>query len=182
MTPEFSVVVPVKDGARYLAELLAAVQAQGEDVELLVIDSGSRDGSAEITRAAGAEVLEIPPGEFGHGRTRTLGAERTRGRLIAFLTQDATPLPGWLGAYREAFALSDRVGAAYGPHLPRPDTSPMIARELTEFFAGFAPDGGPVVQRAGDARGRLGEGLPPGRGRLPRARLRRDRLHAPLLR
>jgi glycosyltransferase involved in cell wall biosynthesis len=150
MTPEFSVIIPVKDGARYLSELLEAVSAQGEDAEVLVIDSGSRDDSVAIARAAGAEVIEIAPEEFGHGRTRNLGAERTRGRLIAFLTQDATPLPGWLAAYREAFALSDRVGAAYGPHLPRPDTSPMIARELVEFFAGFAPDGNPVVQRSGD--------------------------------
>jgi glycosyltransferase involved in cell wall biosynthesis/SAM-dependent methyltransferase len=150
MTPEFSVIVPVKDGGRYLAELLQAVHDQGEDVEVLVIDSGSRDDSVAIARAAGAEVLEITPEEFGHGRTRNLGAERTHGQLIAFLTQDATPAPGWLAAYREAFALSERVGAAYGPHLPRADTSPMIARELVEFFAGFSPDGQPVVQRQGD--------------------------------
>ena len=45
---------------------------------------------------------------FGHGRTRNLGAERTSGELICFLTQDATPLPGWLAAFREAFALDGR--------------------------------------------------------------------------
>lgn len=149
MTPEFSVVIPVKDGARYLAELLDAVNAQGEDVEILVIDSGSRDDSVRIARAGGARVLEIAPESFGHGRTRNLGAEETQGRLIAFLTQDATPVAGWLAAYREAFALSDRVGAAFGPHLPRPDTSPMIARELTEYFATFSRDGQPTVQRRG---------------------------------
>src|SRR5205085_1474977 len=67
-----------------------------------------------------------------------------------FLTQDATPMPGWLDAYREAFALDPRVGAAYGPHIPRPDASPMIARELEEFFARFSSAGTPVIQRAGD--------------------------------
>lgn len=151
-------VVPVKDGERYLEELLAALAREGVD-ETLVIDSGSRDRSREIARAAGVELLEIAPEEFGHGRTRNLGAERTSGELICFLTQDATPCPGWLDAYREAFTLDERVGAAYGPHLPRPDTSPMIARELTEFFAGFQADTAtangdgarrPVVQRAGD--------------------------------
>ncbi len=144
-----SVVIPVLNGARYLEELLAALAAQDE-LEVLVIDSGSRDGSQAIARAAGAQLLEIPPEQFGHGRTRNLGAERTSGELICFLTQDATPLPGWLAAMREAFALDRRVGAAFGPHLPRPDTSPMIARELTEFFAGLAPDGRPTVQRRGD--------------------------------
>jgi glycosyltransferase involved in cell wall biosynthesis/GT2 family glycosyltransferase len=156
--PSISVVIPVKDGARYLGELLDALAREGPD-ELLVIDSGSRDGSLELVRAAaGAELLEIAPREFRHGATRNLGAQRTRGELICFLTQDATPLPGWLDAYREAFALDERVGAAYGPHLPRPGTSPAIARELEEFFASFgAPTTssaggarGPVVQRAGD--------------------------------
>jgi glycosyltransferase involved in cell wall biosynthesis len=134
--PTFSVVVPVKDGERYLEELLEALRREGVE-ETLVIDSGSHDRSREIARSSGVELLEIDPAEFGHGATRNLGAERTGGELICFLTQDATPCPGWLAAYREAFALDERVGAAYGPHLPRPDTSPMIARELTEFFAGF---------------------------------------------
>jgi glycosyltransferase involved in cell wall biosynthesis len=129
-----SVVIPVLDGERYLGELLDAL-AREQPQEILVIDSGSRDRSLQIARAAaGVDVLEIDPAEFGHGRTRNLGAERTRGELICFLTQDATPAPGWLAAYREAF-LEEGVGAAYGPHLPRPDTSPMIARELNEFFA-----------------------------------------------
>jgi O-antigen biosynthesis protein len=169
-----SVVIPVKDGERYLEELLAALAREEVD-EVLVIDSGSHDHSHEIVRAAGVELLEIDPAEFGHGRTRNLGAEHTSGELVCFLTQDATPVPGWAAAYRAAFALPERVGAAYGPHLPRPDTSPMIARELTEFFAGFEsahPDTNsagrnevtsgvhengasashaPVIQRAGDA-------------------------------
>jgi glycosyltransferase involved in cell wall biosynthesis/GT2 family glycosyltransferase len=144
-----SVVIPVKDGERYLQELLGALAREGVD-EVLVIDSGSRDRSREIAREAGVEVLEIDPAEFGHGRTRNLGAERTSGELICFLTQDATPVPGWLDSYREAFALDERVGAAYGPHLPRADTSPMIARELSEFFAGFAAGGAPVLQSSGD--------------------------------
>ncbi|MDA0171525.1 glycosyltransferase [Solirubrobacter taibaiensis] len=145
MTPRFSVIVPVLDGADLLSELFEGVLAQGHEVELLVVDSGSSDGSQDIARAAGARVLEIPKAQFGHGRTRNFAAEHARGDLLAFLTQDATPLPGWLDAYDEAFAIGPEVGAAFGPHRPRPDTSVMIARELTEFFAGFAPDGRPTV-------------------------------------
>ncbi len=145
-----SVVIPVKDGAETLGPLLEALRAERPD-EVLVIDSGSRDGSLELARAAGAEVLSIAPEDFGHGRTRNLGAEHTSGELICFLTQDAVPLPGWLDAYRRAFTVGERVGAAYGPHLPLEETSPMIARELAEFFASFAPNGHPVVQGPGDA-------------------------------
>ena len=149
-----SVVVPVKDGARYLQELLDAVFAQPADaakLEVLVIDSGSVDGSQEIAQRAAARLLEIEPSSFGHGRTRNLGAESTTGELIAFLTQDATPLPGWLAGLQHGFDLAGDVGAVYGPHRPRPDTSPMIARELDAFFATHeAPGGGASVQREGD--------------------------------
>ena len=149
MPETVSIVIPVKDGEERLEEVLAAVVSQGAP-ELIVIDSGSRDRSREIARAAGAEVIEIPPEDFGHGRTRNLGAERASGDLICFLTQDAVPVEGWLDAFREAFTLDERAGAAFGPHLPHADTSPMIARELTEFFDGFAPNGRPVLQRRGD--------------------------------
>jgi glycosyltransferase involved in cell wall biosynthesis/GT2 family glycosyltransferase len=145
-----TVIVPVKDGERYLQELLDAVRDERPE-EIIVVDSGSRDGSLEIARAAGVRLLEIDAREFAHGRTRNYAAEQSSGELICFLTQDATPCPGWLDAYVETFSLDAHVGAAYGPHLPRADTSPMIARELTEFFAGFSPDGLPAVQHAGDS-------------------------------
>jgi len=147
--PRVSVVIPVKDGERYLKELLDALEREEPD-EVLVIDSGSSDRSLQIARAAGVGILEIEASTFSHGPTRNLAAERSSGELICFLTQDATPCPGWLEAMRQAFALDPRVGAAYGPHLPRPDTSPMIARELTEFFATFTPDGAPTLQGRGD--------------------------------
>ena len=136
MSERITVVIPVKDGARFLGEVLDALAREGVD-EVLVIDSGSTDGSLRMARAAGATVLEIAPDQFGHGRTRNLGAERASGDVIAFLTQDATPASGWLDAIRAGLALSPDVGVVFGPHRARPETSPMIARELTDFFATF---------------------------------------------
>jgi O-antigen biosynthesis protein len=147
MSARITAVVPVRDGARYLGELLDALRREGVD-ELLVVDSGSHDGSLSIAADAGATIVEIAPEDFGHGRTRNLAAERASGDVIAFLTQDATPAPGWLAAVREALALSPDVGAVFGPHLPRPDTSPMIARELTDFFATFGDE--PRIFAAGE--------------------------------
>jgi len=78
MTEPVTVVIPVKDGARFLGESLRALAREGVD-EILVVDSGSTDGSQQIARAAGATVLEIAPDQFGHGRTRNLAAERASG-------------------------------------------------------------------------------------------------------
>ncbi|UTI65081.1 glycosyltransferase [Paraconexibacter antarcticus] len=132
-------------------DAVAAQRVAGVTVDVLVVDSGSADGSPGLARDRGARVIEVAESAFGHGRTRNLAAEATTGDLVAFLTQDATPVPGWLEAIVDGFSLADDVGAVYGPHLPREDTSPMIARELDAFFAGHADaaTGGPAVARAG---------------------------------
>ena len=119
-----SVVIPVKDGERYLEELLRRARREGAD-EMLVIDSGSRDRSREIARAAGVELLEIDPREFGHGRTRNLGAERTSGELICFLTQDATPVPGLAGRLPRGVR---RSTSAWAPPTDRICRAPTRAR------------------------------------------------------
>jgi O-antigen biosynthesis protein len=143
-SPAVSVVIPVKNGKRYLAELLDAVSRQRVDgeMELLVVDSGSSDGSPAIARSAGARVLEIEPSQFGHGSTRNMAAGEARGERIVFLTQDATPASeDWLAQLVAPLDEQQRVGLAFGPHLPREDTSPMVARELEQFFGSFSPNG-----------------------------------------
>ena len=48
-----------------------------------------RTAAPSVARSAGARVHEIPPAEFGHGRTRNLGASLARARLVVFTSQDA---------------------------------------------------------------------------------------------
>jgi glycosyltransferase involved in cell wall biosynthesis len=66
-----TVAIPVLNGARYLDEVLAAVRAQevDRDVEILVWDSGSTDGSLDIASRHGARIHQIPKSEFSHGGT-----------------------------------------------------------------------------------------------------------------
>ena len=146
-----SVVIPVKNGARWLPETFDAL-SRDPAIEVLVIDSGSTDGSVAMARERGMRVLQIAPEIFGHGRTRNLGLRDTAGELVCFLTQDATPQRRWADAYREVMAEEEEVGAAFGPHVPRPGSQPMIARELEDVFARFAADdGGRRVWPRGEA-------------------------------
>jgi glycosyltransferase involved in cell wall biosynthesis len=135
-----------------VAEVFAAIAAQGPD-EFLVVDSGSIDDTVAAARAVGATVLEIDPATFGHGRTRNRAVTEVSSDIVCFLTQDATPVDGWLQAYVDAFAVDERIVAAFGPHRPRPDTSPMIARELIDFFGPFSQDGRVQIQRRIDEPG-----------------------------
>jgi glycosyltransferase involved in cell wall biosynthesis len=143
MPAEVTVAVPVYNGARYLDEVLAAVRAQRLDreFELLVVDSGSTDGSLEIAERHGARVHRIAKAEFSHGATRNRMMELAEGAHVAFLTQDATPAhDGWLAALLEGFALADDIALVFGPHEPRPDASHMIKAEMERHFAVWGDD------------------------------------------
>src|SRR5213080_101929 len=111
-TPAVSVALPVLDGGPTFLDVLAALGRQRIDrpMEVVVVDSGSRDGSPEAARAAGARVEEISAAEFSHGATRNRLMELARGAHVAFLTQDAVPAHDrWLAALLDGFALADDV-------------------------------------------------------------------------
>ena len=160
MTDLLSVVIPVRDGAGVLEQTLSAVRAQElsppRPVELLVCDSGSRDDTIAIARSYGAQAIEIAPSSFSHGPTRNLLMQRSAGDHVAFLTQDSAPADNrWLARLLDGFGLTDDVALTYGPYRARPDASPMVARELSEWFASFSPDGSARIDRLSAADRRL---------------------------
>jgi rhamnosyltransferase len=121
-----SVVVPVRDGGplfRYLAgSLQRSVQLHG--IEVIVIDSGSTDDTVAVAEAAGFHVHRIAPQDFGHGRTRNLGAQLATGDIVCFLTDDVLPCtPDWPQLLAAALA-DPTVAGAYGRQVPR-DASTM---------------------------------------------------------
>lgn len=146
-----TVAIPTRNAGPLFDETLCAVRAQalpGAEIEILVCDSGSDDGTAALARTYGASVIEIAPQEFSHGGTRNLLMERAGGEWVSFLTQDAVPADDrWLARLLGGFKVTDKVGLVFGPYLPRPDASLMVRRELTEWFAALAPDGSPRIDQ-----------------------------------
>lgn len=116
-----SVVVPTLNAGGGFAHLCRqlAREASGSGVEVVIIDSGSSDGTPEAAAAAGFRLVRIAPEEFGHGRTRNLGVRETSGDVVCFLTQDVLPVtPGW--PLRFARALDrPRVAGVFGRQIPR---------------------------------------------------------------
>jgi rhamnosyltransferase len=143
-----SVVIPVRDGGDDLERCLAGISAQqiDEEVEIVVVDSGSSDGSVEVANATGAVVTEIDPAEFGHGRTRNLGVQLARGDLLVFTSQDAVANDErWLANLAAAARSGAEVAGAYGRQLPHHD-----ARPPERFFLDFMYGTAPRVQRLRD--------------------------------
>jgi glycosyltransferase involved in cell wall biosynthesis len=87
--PLVSVVVPVHDGEKYLGDALAsAARQQYPALEILVVDDGSTDRSAEIARAAGPDVRVIPQPHSGLPAARNHGVREARGEYVGFLDSD----------------------------------------------------------------------------------------------
>lgn len=122
-----SVVIPVKDGGEDLARCLRAIRAQrlSEAVEIVVVDSGSSDDSVAIARDHGASVIEIPASDFNHGAARNLGASRSSGGVIVFISQDAVPVgTEWLATLIRPLASPGKVAGVYGRQLPHEGARP----------------------------------------------------------
>ena len=126
--PEASVIIPTMNAGHLFDELLGKIFSQETDFEyeVIVLDSGSTDGTVELARRYGASVHAVAPGEFEHGATRDLGVSLSGGEYVALTVQDALPLDGkWLSAMVEDLRRDDLVAGVYGRQLPRPESSAL---------------------------------------------------------
>ena len=121
-----SVLIPVKDGGSDLVRCLESIARQEVDVpvEVVVVDSGSTDGSPDRARALGAIVHEIPAEEFVHGATRNLAARLSSGDVLVFTSQDAVADDRhWMRLLAEAAGRPGAAGA-YGRQIAHEGTRP----------------------------------------------------------
>jgi rhamnosyltransferase len=135
-----SVVIPVKDGGADLVRCLNAIARQriDDEVEVVVVDSGSRDGSVTRAESFGARVHSIPASEFHHGRTRNLGAELASGETLVFTSQDAyAASDSWLANLTAPLRRDDTIAGVYGRQLPHEDARPP-ERYFLDFL--YGPD------------------------------------------
>lgn len=127
--PLVSIVIPTRNAGEGFRDVLEAIRAQepaGPEVEIVLVDSGSTDGTRELGRQSGARVITIPGQEFNHGETRNVGIRHSRGSLIGCLVQDARPANRtWLAPLVAALEGDARVAGAYSRQLPWPEDDPL---------------------------------------------------------
>ncbi|MFM7803702.1 MAG: glycosyltransferase [Verrucomicrobiota bacterium] len=116
--PALSIVIRTLDAADTLGEVLGQLRRDPDD-QLIVVDSGSTDGTVELARGQGAEIVPIARGEFTYGRALNRGFAAARHAWVLSLSAHTVPAgAGFLDAYRRAIGrFPGTVTAAVGPIL-----------------------------------------------------------------
>jgi len=116
-----SVVIPARDADVYLPRTLSALRAAagGTDLDLIVVDDGSRDATARVARSHGSRVVSTGKRPLGPGAARNLGVEHAAHDIVLFVDADVAVHRDAIERMLAAFDEPDIV-AAYGAYDSEP--------------------------------------------------------------
>ena len=116
--PRASIIIPVRNGSRTLARCLEAIMSsEGFDsLEVIVVDDGSTDSTAEIAATFPVRLIQRPTGS-GPAAARNLGAEEARAPRLVFVDADVFVNPETIN---RLLAELDHVPACFGSYHPEP--------------------------------------------------------------
>lgn len=120
-SPRISVVIRAKDEAPSIGRVLELVAGQtvAAATQVIVVDSGSTDGTDRIARDAGAEVISIPAASFTFGGSLNTGCTAAEAEVVVALSAHAFPEDdGWLDRLAGCFddpTVCAASGAGTGP-------------------------------------------------------------------
>src|SRR5258708_38701860 len=116
-----SVVIPTKNASQYIQQLVRKLRAQQGILpcEIVLVDSGSTDGTVAFAEREGLKVVQISPDQFSHSFSRNIGADAANGDYLLFMVQDALPLTDmWLRELVEALE-TNKLAAVSCAEYPR---------------------------------------------------------------
>jgi rhamnosyltransferase len=134
--PFVSIIMRSFNEAWALKGTLPALAAQEfKNWELIVIDSGSTDGSQELIRAAKpAHFVQITPKEYNPSRVMNQGMRLAKSEFGIFINADATPQgTNWLRPLVDALQ-NPKTAACFGRQIPRPDCHAVFANDYDRCF------------------------------------------------
>lgn len=133
--PEASIVIRCLNEVEHIGRLLQGLKEQTfRDFEIIVVDSGSTDGTLDVVTKDDVQLLHIQPQDFSFGRSLNMGCEAANGRYLVAISahcypEDSLWLENLLASFRD-----DDVGVAYGRQRGHPESHFSEHRIFQKWF------------------------------------------------
>jgi len=144
-----SIVIPAKNEAAAIADVVASARSEYPEAEIIVVDDGSTDATADLAEAAGATVVRHPE-SLGNGAAVKSGARAAKGEILALMDGDGQHDPRDLGkllarldeGYQMAVGARDAgshasVGRWFANGLYNEIASRLTGRRVPDLTSGF---------------------------------------------
>ena len=131
MNKGISIIIPTYNGGKIFLQCLEKIGQQEYDgeIQLIVVDSGSTDGTAELAEKTGGLVKRIDKRQFHHAKTRNEALSLVKFDKVVFTVQDAIPCSDtWLLDLENSINQHDVV-AVYTDQIPHDDANPYACFE-----------------------------------------------------
>ncbi|RMG78327.1 MAG: glycosyltransferase family 2 protein [Bacteroidetes bacterium] len=111
-----SIVIRCLNEEQHIGKLLAGIMAQTKkDVEIIVVDSGSRDATLQIARQFPVKIIQIKPEDFSFGYALNVGCRAATGDILLFASAHVYPVYNdWLELMCKPFEEDEQVAVVYG--------------------------------------------------------------------
>jgi rhamnosyltransferase len=124
---EASIIILTKNAGDNLKYTLDSVFSQKyKNFEVIVIDSSSSDNTLDIAKRYPVRMVKIKAEDFGHSKTRNLGAKLSKGNYLVYLTQDAIPKNNlWLSELINPLKKNKDFAGVFSRQIPKENEEPI---------------------------------------------------------
>lgn len=134
-----SIVIRTLNESRHLDDLLSAIKRQQSSClrhEIILVDSGSTDGTLDIAKRHGCHIHHIKRSEFSFGRSLNLGCENSSGDILVFISGHCVPVDvNWLDKLCRPI-VDNQVAYSYGRQIGDDDNNFSERRIFAKYFPG----------------------------------------------
>lgn len=128
------ILLTLNAGEKFRKVLKAVFKQTYNNFEVIIIDSSSIDNTLEYAKRYPIKIFKIPRSDFGHGKTRNLGARLAQGRYVVYLSQDAIPYDNnWLANLLINLKKED-VAGVFGKQIPNITANPLDSFSYKEDY------------------------------------------------
>jgi len=135
MKPVCSIVIRAFNEEKHISRLLNGISQQTvKDVQVILVDSGSSDRTAQIAGEHGAQIVDITPQEFTFGRSLNLGIQQAKAELILIASAHVYPVyPDWIERLLEPFT-DAKIALVYGKQRGIPSSQFSEQQIFTHWY------------------------------------------------